>query len=147
LRRSLSLLLMGLVAIGTLAFAACGGDDDGGGSDEGYVKALCNATNSFTADLDEAFTATDEEEATEKFIEAFNAFVDNMAAADPPSDAKEAHEAMVNALRDAQDAVEEDGLDALEALDVPTVEPDQDVQDRLTKAAEGIEECEGADLF
>jgi hypothetical protein len=138
---------MGLVAIGALAFAACGGGGGGGGNDEGYVKALCNATNSFTEKLGEAFAATDEEEATEKFIDAFNAFVDDMAGAKPPSDAKEAHDAMVKALRDAQDAVEEDGLDALDAIDFPTVEPDPDVQDRLATVAEGVSECDGADLF
>ena len=148
LRRSLPLMLMGLFAIGALALAACGGGGGGGGgSDEGYVKALCNATNNFTEKLGEAFTAADEEEATKTFIDAFNAFVDDMDSANPPSDAKEAHDAMVKALKDAQSAVDEGGLDALNSIDFPTIEPDQAVQDRLAKVAEGVSECDGADLF
>jgi hypothetical protein len=139
---------MGLVAVGALALTACGGGGGGGGgSDEGYVKALCKATNNFTENLGEAFTAADEEEATKKFVDAFNAFVDDMDSANPPGDVKEAHDAMVKALKDAQDAVEEGGLEALDSIEFPEIEPDQDVQDRLSKAAEGVSECDGADLF
>jgi len=139
-------MLMGLFAIAALALAACGGGG-GGGSDEGYVKALCKATNNFSEKLGEAFTAADEDEATKKFVDAFNAFVDDMDSANPPGDVKEAHDAMVKALKDAQDAVDEGGLNALDSIDFPSVEPDQDVQDRLAKAAEGVKECDGADLF
>lgn len=146
LRRALPLGLLGLLSLGALAFAACGGGG-GGGGDEAYLKTLCGAFNDFGEGVTEVFTVADEAEAEEKFLDVFNAFVDDLDGANPPGDVKEAHDALVKALKDAQSAVEEDGLLALDSLDIPDIEPDQDVQDRLAEAAADIPECEEANLF
>lgn len=148
LEGALPLWLLGVIALGAMALAACGGGGGGGGgNDQAYVKALCGAYSDFSEGLDEVFTSSDEAEAEEKFIEIFNDFVDNMDGANPPGDVKEAHDAMVKALKDARSSVKEDGLDSLETLDIPDIAPSQAAQDRLAEVAAGIPECEGADLF
>jgi hypothetical protein len=138
-----------LFALGGL-IAACGGSS-GGGSDEDYVRTMCESGDILEEALGSMLAAAfsgDEDEAADAMADAFEEWVDAIDDANPPEDVAETHEAMVNGLRDALDQLRdgETSLEEFDALDnIP--EPPQAVQDRLQTVAEGVPECDGAEFF
>lgn len=151
-------LVVGTAVVGLVALAAleaCGGDSGGGpggaGSDEAYVRAVCGAFAKFEEDftklLSDPEALSDEDALTEKFAGVYRTFVDSVAKARPPADVREYHDAFVSQLRTSLDAAEKGDLESAfaESSDLPA--PPQDVQDRLQKVADGIEECRDLSIF
>lgn len=152
-----------LLALVTVA-AACGGDDDGGGAgtDESYVKGVCQAFEKFNDDMDEAFTDLEEKFAEieddddfEKVMEdAFKAlagplkdFANDLGKVKPPADVKEYHDELVVAAKAAAEAYEKGDVELEEDPFEDIPEPPQDVQDRLQAVAENEPACQGLDVF
>lgn len=151
-----------LLVVGVFA-AACGGGGGGGaGTDESYVKAMCEAFRKFEedsdkalGDLEETFADIEDDEDFEKVLEeAFKAFarpVENLASdaakIKPPADVKEYHDQTVAALRTAAEGFEEGNFDLDQDPFEALPEPPQAVQDRLQAVAENESACEGLDIF
>lgn len=82
-------------------------------------------------------------------MEGFEKWVDAIDDANPPSDAAEAHDALVDSIREAIDEMKsgDADLDTLFSEDDDLPEPPQAVQTRLNEVAAGVEACEGMELF
>ncbi len=135
--------------------AACGGGD-GDGSDEDYVKSICEA-NLLLEDVigilfQSAFGGEEpDQEALDELVEGFEKWVDALDDANPPADAAEAHDALIDVIRQGLDELKSGDAD-LETLslfgdDEDLPEPPQAVRTRLNEAAAGVEVCEGSELF
>ncbi len=138
------------------ALVACGGDDDGGGGpggDEAYIRDVCGAMGKFQDGLTDLLasspTTLDQiQELSKDMAKLFNDVADDIDDANPPSDAAEATDSMVEYLRNAADALEAGDTDALNSLsDAPDLSMPDDVQTRLAAAAENVDECDGLGLF
>ena len=136
--------------------AACSSGGGGDGSDEDYVKSICEA-NLLLEDVigilfESAFSGEEpDEDALDELVESFEKWIDALDDANPPSDAADAHDALVERIREGLDELKSGDAD-LETLslfgdeeDLP--EPPQAVRDRLNEAAAGVEVCEGTELF
>lgn len=157
------LVLFAVLMAAAVLVAACGGGGGGGaGTDESYVKAMCEAFRKFEedgdkalAELDEKFAEIEDDEDFEKVMEeAFKAFakpVSNLASdaskIKPPADVKEYHDQMVVSLRSMADGLKEGNVDLEEDPLESLPEPPQAIQDRLRAAAENESACEGLDVF
>lgn len=140
-----------LVATSTLV-AACGGGS-GDGSDEDYVKAICESNDILEEVIGEAMAAAfsgddPDEDSLDGIVSAFEEWVEAIDDANPPADAADAHNALVDSLKDAVDDLKNGDAD-LDTMfgDDDTPEPPQAVQDRLNEVAAGVEACDGTDLF
>ncbi|PFG73220.1 hypothetical protein A9A59_0415 [Tepidiforma thermophila] len=126
-------------------------DDGGTGSDEAYVRAVCVATKTFGEETERYFSDPELVQDSEKLSKAIagplRTYVNRMAAAKPPPDARDYHEAAVRQLRTLLAAAERGEI--LQALrdfgDTP--EPPPEVEARLSAVAESIEECEDINPF
>ena len=141
----------GILVASSSLLVACGGGDDAG-SDEDYVKAMCESGDVFTAAIGAAMAAAfddDEQAATEAFTEALSDWVDAIDDANPPEDAAEAHDALVDSLKQAVEALEDGDADLETAFDDidDAPEPPQAVQDRLAAIAADTPECTDSDFF
>ena len=152
------LLLPTLAAAGSLALVACGGDDDdggggGSGSDEDYVASLCGAYADFEEQFDELLAdfnpsnTDDLDDFMSDAAEIVGSVVDGLEDANPPGDVEDAHENLLTAFRSFRDTLEEGDFGAVESADEPDFELPQDVEDRLSAAAENVDECRELDLF
>jgi hypothetical protein len=134
-------ILAGLVAVVIgAAFAACGDDDSGTGTDAQYVADICKAQATFRdalKALDPTKLTTDSDQ-SKALVAPVTRYVNDVKAANPPKDVKPYHDKVVQFLSD--------GLDKLKKGD-PTAlngEPEQapqTVRDRLQKIADGNEDC------
>jgi hypothetical protein len=142
---------LGILVAGGALIAGCGGGDSEG-NDEDYVKAMCESTDSMTDLLGVVLAASlsdDDEKAADEVADAMEEWANAIDDANPPADAKEAHEAIVSGLRDAIKALRDGDADVESAFDEldSAPEPPQAVQDRLSEVAENTPECDGANFF
>lgn len=153
-------------------FAACGGDDDDGddggsdsgssvqtGSDEKYVADMCKAFNNYAEGLTKAlasFAKADSEADIEKMLKSIIDPTEDFAKAfskmKPPADLKDWHAATAKALSAQVKSLKDaEGLDSLDALadvgDIPMGEMPPNIEERLTKIADGNKDCQAANLF
>ncbi len=155
-RRMLRVLFPGVALVSLVVLlAACGNGDDNGdgaddangdGSDEEYVQQVCDSITGFVEAQEElAMEAdpADEEAMVEESMSLLEDFADELDDANPPADVDEAHNQMVEGMRDIIELVEDEGPEALMTAQLPPMELDDDVQDRLYGVAEGIPECQG----
>lgn len=145
-----ALLLPGAIAIAGLSLVACG-DDDGGsgnGSDEDYVATVCGAMVTFGEEVEDVLADLDPNDTAasiDAFGEVFANLIDDLEDANPPSDVEDAHNQLLASFRDAQDAFEEDGLEAFETFQVEDIQLEPDVEERLAAVAAETEECDSAE--
>lgn len=126
---------------------ACGGDGDDGGSDEEYVRDVCTALAAFNErreELTAGATAADPAQVAEDFGDALSDLASAMDDADPPDDAAEAHDSVVQSLEDAADAVDEGGIEALFDVELPSVQMEPAVRNRLQALFNSTRECQGS---
>lgn len=146
--RRLPVLVGGvMLVVAGIAAQACGGGDDAG-SDAEYVADVCGALTSFNDGLNElTATATnaDPEKLANDFEDLLRDLGNALDDANPPDDVREAHDGMVDALDGAADAVEEGGIDALFDLELPEVQLDPEVRNRLQLEFNTSPECSGLD--
>lgn len=139
-------VIPGAIAASALIFAGCsGGDGGGGGSDEDYVEALCGGLKDFSDDLTDILSSggANEEEAFEDLADAIRALADVFDDANPPSDVREANDALVVTFREAADKIAEGDETAFDDVgDGADFELPEDVQDRLAAVAEDNETCQ-----
>lgn len=128
------------------AATACGGDDDGGGgSDEDYVAAICAAQLKFQQagdDLEDELAAVEsEEDAIELILGPLGELISDFENANPPEDAEEYHNLVVDSFREMERTLEEErsiaALDELEELP----DPPADVSARLDAIAAENQDC------
>jgi hypothetical protein len=163
LTNRLRMTSVAIIAAGAVAFAACGGDDDGGGgggrsgSDEEYVTYMCETQSEFQEDflpvLFGAVGSEDEDEAIREAITAIKSLLedyrDDLRDAPVPGDVREHHDRLVSQLSTAIDNLDPDDPEALENFDFGEEEEEfpAELEERLSAAAEGVEACEGVELF
>jgi len=141
------LLIAAPVVAGTFLLAGCGGD--GAGSDEDFVKDLCDASTQLESDLDtaiaDASSQTDPEKAIEALVPPLEDFVEAFKDANPPEDLEDWHETASNQLEtEVEEFKEAKSLEELEGFgDSPVPDPPAEAKSRLRTAAEDVEECEG----
>lgn len=132
--------------------AACGGGS-GDGNDEDYVKSICEANDILDEVIGEAMAAAfsgdePDEDALDGIVSAFEKWLDALEDANPPADAADAHNAIVDSLKDGIDDLKSGDADIDTMFgDDDTPEPPQAVQDRLNEVAAGVEACDGTELF
>ena len=143
-----------------LAAVACGGDG-GPGSDEEYVKAVCQAVNrsversaEIEDEIDEIMAGADnEDEALEEVFKLtakpISDFANDLAKAKPPADMKEFHDQVVDAFKTHAKQLEDGDREALvrSAGAFDFLEPPQAIQDRLNAVAANTSECDDSDFF
>jgi len=152
------------LAIGAMAFTACGGDDDDGGggdsgssssggtgSDEKFVADICKAGAKFSKDLEKATAnlgnSTDPKKAAQSLAEPFEDFSNAFAKAKPPKDLKEWHDAAADKLKEAAASLKKGDLEAdIFTQDEPFPDPPKEASDRLTKIADKNKDCQDADF-
>lgn len=140
-----------LVAI-TATAAACGGGGGGDGNDEDYVKALCESGDILEEVITVAFTAAadgDEDAARDAVVEVMEKWADALDDANQPADAADAHNALVDGLRDGIQRLKDGDSDldtVFEGID-PSIDMPQAVQDRLEVVANNTAECEDGGFF
>lgn len=140
-----SLVLVPVAMLGAFAIVACS-DDDGGGeaSDEEYLANFCGATNDFSEEflaLAMSGDMEDEEEVMRSLGDAASSFADELRGMGVPSDMREFHDAYTDVIGEMGERLQDGDMSALDDPgDLP--ELSDDVNDRLTEAAEGVEECE-----
>ncbi len=154
-------LCIAMVAVASLALAACGGDDDdddsGGstsgatGSDEKFVADICKAGAQFSKDLEKATadlaSVTDPKKAAEKLADPFEDFANAFQKAKPPKDLKDWHSDASDKLDDAVAALKKGDLEAdIFTQDEPFPDPPKDAADRLSKIADNNKDCQDADF-
>jgi len=136
------------LALAGATLQSCGGGDDESASDADYVKAVCGALATFNENRDEltAGAGTAEpDKVAEDFAKLIRELRDGLDDANPPDDASDAHESMVDALSQAADAVEDGGVVALFDVELPTVALAPDVRSRLQLVFNTTPECAGSD--
>ena len=134
---------------GLVAACSSGGGD---GSDEDYVRAVCESGEV----LDEALGAmisaalsSDENEAGEVMANALEPWLNAIDAANPPSDAADAHNELVDVLREYIDGLRSGEIsieDDFGPLD-NAPDPPQAAQDRLAAVAADTPACDGREFF
>lgn len=148
------------LALGAMAFAACGGDDDdsssggssgGTGSDEKFVSDICKAganfSESITKLLSDPSKLSDESAAAKAMAEPMSDFANAFAKAKPPKDLKEWHDDASDKLKEAADALKKGDMNAdIFTQDEPFPDPPKDAADRLSKIADGNKDCQEADF-
>jgi len=155
-----ALTLVLLIASG---LAACGGDDSGGksgtgtGSDDEFVKGLCEATSRFAADFEKAFagpTPEDFAKAIELLFKSigapFQRFSDSFSKLKPPPDLADWHRDASQKLAAATKALKDGNFadPSLAALsDNPVPEMPAGAQQRLEAIAAKTGACKGFDPF
>ena len=74
-------LVPACLAAGAVTFAACGGDDNGGGSgsDEEYVGVLCDALDSFGSDTNELITNVDADADQDELLNELGGIIRDLA--------------------------------------------------------------------
>jgi hypothetical protein len=166
LSNKLRYMSVALLAIGAMAFVACGGDDDGGsggggggrtGNDVQYVTYMCETQNEFVEKLFPvlfgAMGAEDEDEAMREAITAMKSLLeeyrDDLRNAPVPGDVREHHDRLVSQLSEAINNLDPDDPDAFDNFDFGEEEEEfpAEIEARLSAVAEGIEACEDTDLF
>jgi hypothetical protein len=145
-----------LLLVGSLALVACGDDDDGGGgngSDESYLRALCNSMSTFQADFEELAadfdpsSTSDLEDFMSEAADVVAQVVDDLEDANPPADVEEVHQSFIDLFSQFRDALEEGDFGSLENFEEPDIDVDPAVEDRLDGVAQGIDECQDLGLF
>jgi hypothetical protein len=145
------------LSIIALAFAACGGDDDGGssgtsgatGSDEKFVADICKAGKTFSDEITKLSSSiTDPSKAADAFAKPFETFAKAFAKAAPPKDLKSWHDDASKSLNDIVKKLKGGDLEeAFSAFDGdPFPDPPKSASDRLTKVAEKNKDCKDADF-
>ena len=141
------LLIAAPVVAGSFLLAGCGGDS--AGSDEDFVKDLCDASTQLETDLDtaiaDASSQTDPEKAIEALVPPLEDFVEAFKDANPPEDLEDWHETASDQLEtEVEEFKEAKSLEELEGFgDSPVPDPPAEAKSRLRTAAEDVEECEG----
>ena len=136
------------LALAGPSFSACFGGD-GTGSDESFVRALCEAQTELSAGVDEAVTAaggqTDPQKTIDLLIPPLEAYVDAFRDADPPEDLKEWHDASADQIEAAVERFKDERtLASLEGFeDSPVPDPPTAAKARLRAAAADVEQCAG----
>ncbi|GBD24614.1 hypothetical protein HRbin29_02296 [bacterium HR29] len=135
-----------------LGVAACGGDGgNGGGSEEQYVRALCNAFATFDRELTELINdegASDEgSDVAERYAELFSELVDDLSRIRPPSSVREYHEVLTAELRRAAEALERGDFESAFEDESPFTKLPEETNNRLREVARNVEECQGLGLF
>ena len=179
--RLLPSTMLSLAVVAIIAIACGGGDSNGGpsgtGSDEDYVRGLCNAFD----DVSETFAkfedgdfedpefikelGLDEEDFEDMdFEEVFTAMFEAMFASmgpamgdladdlNPPADVKPCHDEAVVAMKQLADLFEDGGFDLSSLEDDPfeevgDVEFPADIEERLAAIAKDIPGCADLELF
>jgi hypothetical protein len=150
-----------LLVAGSVAFVACGGDDDddggggggGNGSDEEYVRDLCNALGSFSDEFGELSGNLDPsnveelEDLMDDAAEVIGNVVEDLEDANPPADAAEFNESFVTTFSEFRDALEDGDFESILTFSPPEYELPQDVEDRLSAVAEETDECQELGVF
>lgn len=132
--------------------AACGGGGGGGGSDEDYVRAVCESSSKLEGVLAIAIGAAlsgGGDGAEEVFAEALEEWVDEIDDANPPADAADAHNRMVDGLNELIDALKSGDTnleDSLDNIDIDA-EPPEEVQERLAAVAADTLACNDVSFF
>jgi hypothetical protein len=152
------MLLAAVISAATLLLAACVGHGEGdsgsGGSDAAYVKAICEANVEMQENMEsvlaKATAGADPVAALMKAIaELFEDFLDDVEDANPPSDMRTTHDALLEGIEKTIELMKSGDPAVLEGdsplYDVP--EPPPAVEERLTKVAEDEPACEEADNF
>jgi hypothetical protein len=86
--------------------------------------------------------------AMDDLVSAFEKWADALDDANPPADAADAHNALVDTLKEGIEDLKNGDADIDSMFgDEDTPEPPQAVQDRLNAAAADVEACEGTELF
>lgn len=141
-----TLLLSASLAIPFVS--ACFGGD-GSGSDESFVRALCEAQTELRDGIDEALAAassqTDPQKTIDLLIPPLEGYVDAFEDASPPDDLKAWHDASADQLEAAVERFKQERtLASLEGFgDSPVPDPPAVQKQRLRQAATGVEECTG----
>lgn len=144
-------LALGIFLATSGLIAACGGGSSEA-SDEGYVKAICESNDVLEEVIGAAIAAAfagDEEPDTDEMASAFEKWLDALEDANPPSDMEQYHDALVDGVREAVDALKSGDGDfesIFDGIEEPE-EPPQEILDRLNAAAETVSECEDMELF
>lgn len=154
--RKLAFLGIAPLALGAALLGACGDDDDGGsgggggGNDEDYVAAICKAGKSFQEDIFAALEDIDldasEEEQMEAFVGPFEDFANAIEDARPPSDLRDWHGDVVDAINNMVKELKDGNLEALEDSDDPIGDPPAGAADRLQAIADKNPDCQEADF-
>lgn len=144
---------LGLLVATSGLVAACS-SGDAAGSDEDYVKSICEANDILDEVLGVAITAAlsgeePDDEALDDVASAFERWLDALEDANPPADAADAHEAVIDTLGEAIGALRSGDSDFESMFDdiEDPPEPPQAVQDRLNAAAADVAACEDTELF
>jgi hypothetical protein len=131
----LSLLLLPvLFALGL--FVACGDDDEPegpGGSDEDYLRLICQGAQDFSNAVISKTTA-------DEIGEVIRDFIGVMEEADPPADLRDFNDEFVRYLEDSL-------ADPTSLLTRNPPLPDEDVQRRLAAKELTVEECKDGTFF
>jgi hypothetical protein len=154
--RVLKLLALTALSVWALAGVACGGGERSSGSQrdlDGYVRTLCQAQNTFNADLGAALFGRDsqlsEEEALEVLAPPLRKYRDTLQSADVPGDVRDYHDAFVAAISRSLEAVESGDVtvfgDGGGVGDLPT--PSVELRERINESAARVDACEGVSLF
>lgn len=142
------ILLVLTAALAIPGFSACFGGG-GSGSDESFVRALCEAQTELSDGVDEAVAAagsqTDPQKTIDLLIPPLEDYVEAFKDADPPDDLKDWHEASGEQIEGAVEKFKEERtLASLEGFeDSPVPDPPAAAKARLRAAAVEVEECAG----
>jgi hypothetical protein len=138
----------------TLLSAACGGGGDEAGSDADYVAAVCTTIGALQATLNDlgdelsgAETVDEINEALDLFAEALDDAAGDLDEARPPADVSDSHDAVVDAFREAADAMADGNVEALDAFDPDSIDPPATARQRLAEAAAQEPACAGLGIF
>lgn len=146
MQKRILLVLISVLVIPSVT--ACFGDD-GAGSDESFVRALCVAQTELSDGVDDAVAAagsqTDPEKTIDLLIPPLEAYVDAFKDADPPEDLKDWHGTSGDQIEAAVEKFKEERtLASLEGFeDSPVPDPPAAAKARLREAATGVPECAG----
>lgn len=150
------------LALGAMAFAACGGDDDdsssggstssgGNGTDEKFVADICKAGANFSDAVQKLLSdptkLASEGDAAKALAGPMDDFANAFAKANPPKDLKSWHDDASKAMKDAAKELKAGKTDGtFFSGDSPIGDPPKEAQDRLTKIADNNKDCQKADL-
>jgi hypothetical protein len=142
------------VALPATLLSACGGGGDEPGDDSEYVAAVCTTVgdlqtrlNDLGGELSDAGTVAEINEALGLFAEALDAAADELDDARPPADVRDSHDAVVDAFREAADAMAGGNIEALDEFDPGAIEPPATARQRLAAAAAQEPACAGLGIF
>jgi hypothetical protein len=140
MRRTLGLLALSALALSPV-LAGCGGDDDEALSKNDFIEqadALCASFEDRTDDIDEPESAEDLEAFLADLGTAVEAFRDDLAELEPPSDGEDVHDDFValvdetlDGVRDAAAAAEDGDMERVSSLMEGLDESTSSMNDRL----------------